>query len=110
MNKYILIYVMTISLIGGCSTKSDAASFDCNKAKTNIENMICNSSELSMLDEQLNYEYKIILNKINLKDDFVKEQYRWIKDRSKCKDINCLRKKYKARLNLYFYKYIKTYD
>ncbi len=46
----------------GCM-QAQAASFDCGKAKTRVEKLICANAELSKLDEQLSREYKAALER-----------------------------------------------
>ena len=69
-----LILLFTLSLFG--------ASFDCTKAKTNVEKMICADPELSALDEKLNQVYKEALTKSNNKNKLIQEQREWIKERN----------------------------
>jgi uncharacterized protein len=60
------------------------ASFDCKKATTEVEKLICSNEELSQLDEELNKAYKELLSKVN-KDDkkkIIQEQREWIKERN----------------------------
>jgi uncharacterized protein YecT (DUF1311 family) len=39
-----------------------AASFDCDKARTQVEKLICGSAELGKLDSELNAAYTVVLN------------------------------------------------
>jgi uncharacterized protein len=43
-------------------TTAQAASFDCGKASTKIEQMICNNQELSDLDSKMAKSYKDALS------------------------------------------------
>ena len=77
---------------------AQAASFDCAKAATNNEKLICSDSALSKLDEDLNSAYKKSLQ-INLQAESIKHrQKQWIKERNACSDILCLRNQYTARI------------
>ena len=84
-----LIFVLAGIFLSGCASHAPvyAASFDCNKASTKIEKIICADSELSKLDGELQEaggyekEYKIIKQPIfgpllNISKDFNKQYHR----------------------------------
>ncbi|MGM8900630.1 lysozyme inhibitor LprI family protein, partial [Psychrobacter sp. 1Y4] len=52
--------ITTIGILGTCllSTYANSASFDCNKAATWVEKTVCESSELSKLDDTMAKKYK----------------------------------------------------
>jgi len=96
MNKFLLVI-----LSGLIFSSSQAASFDCAKAGTNIEKLICSTSELSSLDEELGDSYRAILDIYGGEErsKTVSEQRRWLKHiRNKCGTDNCLVKVYVARI------------
>ncbi len=102
MRKFILVLVLTtFSLFG--------ASFDCTKAKSDVEKAICQDDELSKLDEKLSSFYIEILDGTFSKEEqenIKQAQRNWIKERNECKVglIDCLVDKYKLRLtSLGFY-------
>jgi hypothetical protein len=75
-------------------TSAFSASFDCSKATTNVEKLICSDEELSQLDDELNKAYKELLSKVNDNDKkmIIQEQRKWLKERAFCKDdVYCLR-------------------
>lgn len=77
---------------------AQAASFDCMKAATNIEKLICSDSTLSKLDEDLSSAYKAAF-KNHLQSESIKQkQKQWIRDRNACLDNSCLQTQYKARI------------
>ena len=45
--------------------KAQAASFDCGKAATKVEKMICGDEELSKLDDKLGKVYQDVMSKAN---------------------------------------------
>ena len=51
---FVLVWLAQIATV-------EAASFDCAKANSKIEKLICNDNELSLLDEKLNLAYKAAL-------------------------------------------------
>ena len=77
-----------------------AASFDCKKAETRQERLICGSRGLSILDDMLavNYRYALLDAK-NIKT--VKEQQRhWLSDiRGECETSSCLVGAYRDRID-----------
>jgi uncharacterized protein YecT (DUF1311 family) len=76
-----------------------AASFDCKKAKTEIEKMICSDGEASQFDEELARKYKKALTLVSYKDQMKKQQQEWIKTlRNACKDETCLQREYRDRI------------
>lgn len=77
-----------------------AASFDCQKASTEIEHKICDNERLSKLDEQLSSTYSIAL-KANTGDaDTLKTvQRQWINMRGKLTDDKALELAYLIQIN-----------
>jgi uncharacterized protein YecT (DUF1311 family) len=61
-----------------------AASFDCDKARTEIEKMICADADLSKLDDVMARAY--ISAKVKAGDELRAQQRQWLKDR----DLNCV--------------------
>ncbi len=76
-----------------------AASFDCRKAVTTVETLICADSQLSELDEILNKEYGLAKERA-LDPSILKiEQRLWLKStREACADRSCLRRAYSERI------------
>ena len=97
----------TISIVGISllSTHANSASFDCNKASTWVEKTICQSAELSKLDEGMAKKYKN--NLVNESDEdsktykarVIDEQKARLKfQRNTCKEEACLLREYKERI------------
>lgn len=77
-------------------------SFDCAKASTGQERLICSDKELSALDVELMQAYKKLLNNLPVSDrDRQKnEQRNWIKyTRDACSTVSCLSKAYRERID-----------
>lgn len=91
-------------IILGCMslvTTAHAASFDCKKAQTDIEKLICKTRELSNLDWELGKVYQTQLDKADVekKNFIISEQKEWLKNvRDVCKDKVCLITAYASRL------------
>jgi uncharacterized protein len=88
MKKLMLIFVlMTFSLFG--------ASFDCTKAKSNVEKMICQDEELSKQDEKLSTVYADFYF---VSKEIKSDQKEWITQRNQCQDIACIKEAYSIRI------------
>lgn len=77
---------------------AQAASFDCIKASTNNEKLICSNSALSKLDGDLSSAYKAALQNHPQSESIKQKQKQWIKERNACLDISCLQTQYKVRI------------
>lgn len=76
-----------------------AASFDCAKAGTKVEKMICDNPEISKLDEELNTAYKAALQDEKQAEAIRQAQKQWMKERNGCDDAECVKRAYEARLH-----------
>jgi len=76
-----------------------AASFDCSKATSEVEKIICGDDELSKLDQALNKAYLQALKRTDMKKRTIENQRLWLKnERNACKDAECLKKAYQTRI------------
>lgn len=77
-----------------------AASFDCSKAVTRVEALICGAKALSELDSQLAETYRAAGATSSEQAAAVKRQQReWLRNvRDKCDDETCLTNAYRQRL------------
>jgi uncharacterized protein len=74
-----------------------AASFDCGKASTAVEKLICADAEVSKLDERVAESYK----KVSIADpaEWKTRQHKWLTNvRNRCADAACLKQAYAQRL------------
>ena len=77
-----------------------SASFDCAKAKTKIEKLVCGDPKLSDLDDKLTALYNEVLAKSPVPEDTKQQQLEWIKQsRNTCKDAGCLQQAYTSRIS-----------
>lgn len=84
-------------------TGAQAASFDCNKAVSATERLICSDAEISALDGKLHGAYETALAATDAygKKELGKEQRNWIKyARGICQDSACLQQAYTTRIAL----------
>jgi len=78
---------------------TQAASFDCAKATTKVEKLICGDAELSKLDEELSVSYKEAVQDTQQADSIRQAQNLWMKERNGCVDAGCVKGAYEARLS-----------
>ncbi|WP_266159618.1 lysozyme inhibitor LprI family protein [Dyella silvatica] len=80
-----------------------SAGFDCKKALSDVEKMICKSADLSSLDGQLLDAYNGALKAVEAssKDALIEEQRNWIRyTRNICQDSVCLSEAYETRIKV----------
>jgi uncharacterized protein len=95
--KLLLFWLLII-----ISNYSLSASFDCKKASTNIEVMICSDTSLSQRDVELAKLYKEVLSKAAAakKIEIRETQRSWLKEsRNICLDNDCILASYSDRSN-----------
>lgn len=95
MNKLIVIFFFYFSL----SSISYSASFDCNKASSVIEKVICTDKILGDLDDSLQQTYKKALENSQNANALKTSQLEWLKNvRNRCSDKDCVTQVYTSRL------------
>ncbi len=101
-HRVLFLYVlMTLLPVPVC-----AASFDCSKKQTFIEDAICKNKRLSLLDDQLARAYQHALDIAFAPDALKEEQRYWLSTvRNNCQNVGCLSNTYEERL-----KSLKSYD
>jgi uncharacterized protein len=88
-------------IILGCLllTTGHAASFDCARATSTIEQLICNDFQLSKIDEDLAAAYARALKETNNPESVRKQQREWLgKLRKSCADVACVKSAYLERI------------
>jgi uncharacterized protein len=98
MKTRIVLSLVAISLVG--MPYVHPASFDCAKAKTKIDKLVCGDPKLSDLDDKLSALYKKVLELSPVPEDSKEQQRDWVKgSRNTCKDAACLEKAYVSRIS-----------
>lgn len=78
---------------------SNAAGFDCAKARTIVEKTICADDELSQFDDAMASSYRSALQKAGKDAAFVRRaQKEWLSERNRCADRGCFVASYAFRL------------
>lgn len=81
-------------------TSAFAPSFDCAKASTGPERLICSDRELSKLDVDLSQTYSKARETSADKNKLKSEQLEWFKrSRNACSDKSCMENAYKQRIS-----------
>lgn len=96
------IAILGLSVLGLVSLEvAQAASFDCSKARTRVEKLICHDPVISKLDSQLGKVYKSDLAKANpdQKKMLITDELLWLKNmRDLCSTQTCFKHAYWTRL------------
>lgn len=86
MYKCLIAAFMRCSMLVALSTQVLAASFDCIKASSETEKLICADPELSALDMLMTEKY------LSIEDSKpIAEQRSWLSQRNKCDEKACLK-------------------
>lgn len=95
MNKLVWLCLGSLVLLGA----AQAASFDCNKAQTQVEKLICASNKLSTLDESLDKAYRQALKRAATREQPIIGQRQWLRnERNVCQTDACLEAAYTRRI------------
>lgn len=94
--RALLSIVVCLAISSGTAA---AASFDCKKAKTSAEKLICATPELSKADEELAREYKAARQATKNGKALREAQAAWLRNtRNACADAACMLAAYKQRV------------
>lgn len=93
-------YLLALAVVGFVPS-AIAASFDCQKAASAVEKLICKDAATSSQDEKLHQAYQSALSAVapSSKKALIEEQRHWISyTRDVCQDEACLQQAYTARI------------
>ena len=81
---------------------ANAASFNCAKAASRIEKMVCATPELSRQDDYLNGSYKRAMDRVGSATALRESQRDWLKSHTlnDCKSTECVKQVYGMRVKL----------
>ena len=80
------------------TTPARAATFDCDKASTFAEKVVCSDSRLSAMDDDLGRLYKAALAGSANSEILKTDQKAWLASRDRCQDSHCIMKAYADRI------------
>ena len=92
--------IVAVSVIATCgpATQAVAQSFDCAKAATSVETLICETPLLSALDEEMAHVFNAARDAEGA-GAVVDEQRSWLRMRTLCdSDVSCLEESYLHRI------------
>ncbi len=93
------LLVLCASCVFTFAQSAQAASFDCGKAQTKVEKLICSDSSIGELDDEMSTAYQWALMRAKDKQKVIEAQRRWLKARDACKeDSACLWNAYPTRI------------
>lgn len=99
MRVLLLLVVCSLLIGAGSGGSAAAASFDCKKASTRAEKLICATPELSRADEELGRQYKAARAATKDAKELRQAQMFWLRrHRDTCADAACMRKAYEQRI------------
>ena len=91
---------IALAALGGAAASAEAASFDCHRAASSMEHMVCNDPKLSALDDQLGATYAdmlaLSLDPAALRDD----EREWLASMQKTATAELLAQYYGVRLDI----------
>jgi len=101
MTLKILTAALGLLLLPLANQAKAAPSFDCAKASTRVERMICDNPRIAELDSELAAAYRIALRDApwaSANRRIREEQKAWVAERNRCRDPRCLRQSYRQRI------------
>lgn len=78
---------------------ADGPAFNCAKATTKVEKMICADQTLSSADSVNTDLYKEVVQTADNPNQVKQEQRLWLKARNACQTVDCIAKAYDTRYN-----------
>lgn len=96
MKNYLLFFMLFAS-----SISSWAVSFDCERFNTGVYRIICGSSELSHLDDELTRRYEIVKGLSGNSEVFREFVRSALRERGQCNTEACLLRWYRSTIDVY---------
>lgn len=122
ISKLIIFSLFAVSISTNAVLAKDSPSFDCSKATTEVEKLICSDDELARLDVEMNKSYHAFLKTLDeeyYRNKLKRKQIDWLGYRGKLscfnandnKKTSCLKNAYQRRIeNLNAWATRKNYD
>jgi uncharacterized protein len=77
---------------------AEGASFDCTRASTLVESLICTDPNLSQLDDRVAVAYSSMRIRSTNPQELVAAQRVWLVQRNQCQSVACIEDQYTKRL------------
>ncbi|MGF6761431.1 uncharacterized protein P3T24_001744 [Paraburkholderia sp. GAS33] len=91
--------VATLALTLSTAAFAEGPAFDCSKASSKVEKMICADPTLSSTDSVNADIYKEVVQTADNPNQVKQEQRQWLKTRNACQTVDCIAKAYDTRYN-----------
>lgn len=118
---FVFLLFFFLNIQPSLATEEIKPGFDCAKAKTEVEKLICSDAELAELDREMTDKYNAMYQQMRKENPIASDQYNqrypellvrrqkeWIKIRNKLKNIDSLKKAYKEQIGVIeSYEYLK---
>lgn len=109
LSKHLLVSVFSLMMFSNKLLAKENPSFDCTKATTEVEKLICSDDELAKLDVEMNKSYHAFMKTLDeeyYRNKLKKKQLDWLSYREKLscfntddtKKTNCLKNAYQRRI------------
>lgn len=95
--KHVTIAALLLTL--SITAFADGPAFNCTKASSKVEKMICADPTLSSADSVNADMYKEALQTTDTQNRVKQEQRQWLKSRNACQTADCIAKAYDTRYN-----------
>lgn len=92
------LYAASLLLMMIAGVDALAASFDCTKAASKVEKLICADAQLSAQDETLAAVYRQAAQLTPGEAEPKLSQRAWLKQRNACADVDCVAQAYRQRI------------
>ena len=99
MNHMKTVTIAALLLAISTTAFAGSPAFNCAKASSKVEKMICGDSTLSDADSVNADLYKEVLQATDNPNQVKQEQRQWLKVRNACQTIDCLANAYNSRYN-----------
>jgi len=99
MNHMKTASIAMLLLVVSTTTLAGSPAFNCAKASSKVEKMICGDSALSDADSVNADLYKEVLHTADNPNQVKQEQRQWLKARNACQSLDCLANAYNSRYN-----------
>ena len=90
----------TAAVQTGIAKVQSQPSFNCSRARTRVEHLICGDAYLSQLDRRMANAYAAFQRRISAAERtrLREDQRLWLADRNRCTDVDCLVATYEDRI------------
>lgn len=95
MKQALWIFLNSITLLAS----AHAAGFDCTKATSQVEKLICSDGELSKLDDDMAAAYRATTAAPVMADQVRVDQRKWLTERNACSEVPCIKSVYNRRID-----------